>query len=115
MERYTYRILHRVEESHWWFAGRRRLILDQIARCHAGRGDLRALDLGCGTGIFLDSLARYGEAVGLDSSPDALDFCRERGLTRLVRADGALIPFGDEAFDLVTANDLIEHIEDDAA
>jgi SAM-dependent methyltransferase len=115
MERYTYQILHRTEESHWWFVGRRRLILDQIARRHEGRHDVRALDLGCGTGIFLESLARYGEAVGLDSSPDALAFCRERGLTRLVRGDGALIPFGDESFDLVTANDLIEHIEDDAA
>ncbi|HEY3174662.1 MAG TPA: class I SAM-dependent methyltransferase [Candidatus Polarisedimenticolia bacterium] len=115
MERYTYEILYRTEESHWWFAGRRRLILDQIARCCEGRRDLRSLDLGCGTGIFLESLARYGEPVGLDVSEDALAFCRERRLTRLVRADGSLIPFADESFDLLTANDLIEHLEDDAA
>lgn len=115
MEPYTYEILYRTEESHWWFVGRRRLILDQIARFCEGRHDLRSLDLGCGTGIFLESLARHGEAIGLDFSDDALAFCRERGLRRLVRADGTAMPFSDASFDLVTANDLVEHLEDDAA
>jgi 2-polyprenyl-3-methyl-5-hydroxy-6-metoxy-1,4-benzoquinol methylase len=42
-----------VEDNHWWHSSRRKIVLDQIEHLHAGRRDLRILDVGCGTGRLL--------------------------------------------------------------
>jgi SAM-dependent methyltransferase len=113
MEQYTYGIMYQTEETHWWFVGRRNLILDQVAQFYRNRQNLRLLDIGCGTGIFVKFLDSYGEAFGLDISIDALSFCQKRGFSMLVQGSGLSIPFLDNTFDVLTANDLVEHLEDD--
>ncbi|HTX10979.1 MAG TPA: class I SAM-dependent methyltransferase [Solirubrobacteraceae bacterium] len=77
----------------------------------------RALDLGCGTGEFTAALARAGaEVVGADVAEAALTRARARHPEldfRLVPIDGPL-PFSDNAFDLVWASEVIEHVADTA-
>ena len=75
----------------------------------------RILDLGCGTGILSRELADAGQLTSLDYATDAFPFCRRRGLTRLVRADGHTLPFSDGAFEVVLAIDTLEHLHDDRA
>ncbi|MCA1815669.1 MAG: class I SAM-dependent methyltransferase [Acidobacteria bacterium] len=120
MQRHTYAILRRVEDSHWWFAGRRRILESFLARLVASLNlpsgaRPRILDVGCGTGANLEMLARFGDAHGVDVSEDALGFCRERGLSDVRRGAAESLPFEDESFDLVTALDVVEHLDDDAA
>jgi SAM-dependent methyltransferase len=120
MQRHTYAILRRVEDSHWWFAGRRRILESFIERIIAdlklpAGARARILDVGCGTGANLEMLARVGDAAGVDISEDALAFCRERGLTDVRRGAAESLPFDDDSFDLVTALDVVEHLDDDAA
>jgi ubiquinone/menaquinone biosynthesis C-methylase UbiE len=115
MEQYMYDVLYQIEETHWWYVGRRSLILDQIARFCQEQKELRLLDIGCGAGIFMKYLEQYGEVIGLDSSSDALHFCRQRNFSQLVRGEGLSLPFSENTFDILTANDLLEHLEDDTA
>jgi SAM-dependent methyltransferase len=112
METDYFERLYGLEEAHWWHATRRRLVLDQLGRAYRDRGGLRLLDVGCGTGRMLTELGRLGDAVGLDLSDEALRFCRERGHDRVLKADLTGLPFDDDAFDVVTALDVLEHIED---
>jgi SAM-dependent methyltransferase len=70
----------------------------------------RILDAGCGTGGNLQRYARIGEATGVDPSPDAVGFCRERGLESVEQAGLEKLPFADESFDLIAATDVLEHI-----
>ena len=119
MAQHTYPILYRVEESHWWHVGRRRILESFVAEIVAGM-DLRGrrpriLDVGCGTGANLEMLQKFGEAEGVDISADALAFCRERGLPRVRQGAAESLPFADATFDLVTALDVVEHLDDDAA
>jgi SAM-dependent methyltransferase len=115
MENQLYENTYRSEQSHWWFVGRRTLVFDQIERCYPHRTDLQMMDVGCGTGLNMKSLARYGDVTGVDLSSLALEFCRTRGHARLVRAPIERLPFADNSFDLVTALDIIEHLDDDVA
>lgn len=117
MMEHTYPILFRVEQSHWWYTGRRRIIasfVESICRQVTDRRP-RILDVGCGTGANLLLLSQYGDAEGVDVSDDALAFCRERGLDRVTKGAGEELPHADETFDLVTAFDVVEHMDDDLA
>ena len=114
---HTYPILYEVEQSHWWHTGRRRILASFVAGICSRVTDRRAriLDVGCGTGANLLMLSQYGDAEGVDVSEDALAFCRERGLDQVRQGAGEELPYDDNTFDLVTAFDVVEHMDDDLA
>jgi SAM-dependent methyltransferase len=117
MMEHTYPILYAVEQSHWWYVGRRRIItgfVEQICRQVTDRPP-RILDVGCGTGANLMMLSKYGQAEGVDVSEDALTFCRARGLDNVKLGAGEELPYENGTFDLVTAFDVVEHMDDDLA
>ncbi len=91
------------------------MVLDWIHQSYPGRTDLEILDAGCGTGLMLQELNALGNARGVDISQDALDFCRQRGLDRVELGDVARMPYQSGTFDVVTALDVIEHVDDDIA
>ncbi len=115
MEDSLYAIFDRSEERHWWFLGRRKVILSLVDRFYRSRSNLVILDIGSGAGGTLRELERYGSAVGVDISSRAVDYCRNRGCRRLVRVGERNLPFAPGVFDLIVALDVIEHIEDDRA
>jgi SAM-dependent methyltransferase len=115
MQQHTYAILRRVEGAHWWFVGRRRIIEGFLTEICSTVSDSQPeiLDVGCGTGANLEMLSRFGNAQGIDVSHEALSFCRERGLKNVTWGEAERIPFEDKTFDLVTAFDVVEHLDDD--
>ena len=80
----------------------------------------RVVDLGCGWGTFEWVLGpRVAEIVGVDFSAKSVEMCRRRkaalGLdnARFLQADAADTGLAAEAFDLVIAADLFEHLYPD--
>lgn len=116
MQRQTYPIMYEVEETHWWFVGKRRIIASFVEQAIASRlanSRARLLDVGCGTGANLLMLNQFGNAEGMDVSEDALAFCRARGLKNVKRGAAEKLPYDDCSFDVVTALDVLEHLDDD--
>src|SRR6185503_10598123 len=73
------------------------------------------LDVGCGTGANLKMLASYGKVEGVDISPQAVEFCRQRGLESVRLGAAEQLPYENNSFELVTALDVLEHLDDDVA
>ena len=117
MKEHTYPIMFRIEQSHWWYTGRRKILTSFVADICRRVTDRRPriLDVGCGTGANLLMLSQFGDAEGVDISEDALAFCRERGLEKVRLGAGEKLPYDDGTFDLVTALDVVEHMDDDLA
>ena len=120
MDLSLYETTYQVEDTHWWFVGRRAVVFDELRRVLGERGNgeapgsrPRILDLGCGTGRNLAELAQVGDAVGLDLEARALEFCQQRGLRSVAQARAEHLPFQDASFDAVIALDLLEHLDDD--
>ncbi len=80
-------------------------------------GRKRILDLGCGTGMFLEELSSRAEfVVGVDASPEMLKVAKGRAReVALVRADADALPFVDGSFDAVVSVTLLQNMPDPAA
>jgi SAM-dependent methyltransferase len=118
MHKEFYAEYYKIEDKHWWFIGRRRIFLAMLRKYLPPPPTgvpRRILDVGCGTGTMLGYLARYGQTEGIDTDEEAVRFCRMRGTSRVRCVDSLPLPFADGTFDLITALDVIEHIEDDRA
>ena len=89
-------------------------IVFQLATPQAGE---KALDLGCGTGIYSIWLARKGlNVTGVDISANMLEIAKEKAASvplpiDFVHSDIHRLPFEDETFDLVVANIVFEFVE----
>ncbi len=114
MEANAYRQFLELEDSHWWFRGRRTVYFGLLRHHLQGLRPARVLDLGCGYGGFLEGLAQIGATVHQsDISVESLAHCAERGFPRGVVSSGYALPYADGVFDLVCLFDAIEHIPDD--
>ncbi len=97
-------VLSALEERHFWFRVRRRIIIDALARWFPEARDY--LEIGSGTGyVVRGSRETFPDWRVVVSDPLAED----PGIQRIDARD---IPFA-AAFDVIGAYDVLEHIEDD--
>lgn len=115
MRKEMYQHIQGVEQTHWWYVARRKIIFDWVGQTLVNYSSPKILDVGCGTGFNVEYLQTngYTRVTGLDFSIDGLSFCQSRYLTRLICGDGTYPPFCNESFDVIIALDLIEHLADD--
>lgn len=103
-----------------------RICLEEMARWQQDRAGapFRMLDVGCGTGRLLATVARQPAAellVGLDYSPVMIarltekSAAHEAGRMHAVVADAERLPFADQSFDVVTCCNSFHHYPHQAA
>jgi SAM-dependent methyltransferase len=100
------------EPSYVWRAGQERR-LGMILEAAGERIKGRVLENGCGIGMYVERLARYGGLVtGLE-----YDFERavdaQRVSESILNAAGERLPFPENTFDLILSHEVIEHVYDD--
>lgn len=109
MEQTEYAVMAAVEGRHWWYGGMRAITAAILDPLYAGRSNLRILDAGCGTGGNVWFLQRYGQVVGLELAPEALEQSIPCLSGKLARGSVLTLPFANDSFDLVTSFDVLYH------
>jgi SAM-dependent methyltransferase len=114
MDQAAFAVEAKVEETHWWFAGRRLLFASLIGSAQL-RPDAKVVDIGTGTGANLRLLRDIGfhDVIGIDPSEEAMRWCAQKGLGSVRRGDIRAIPLSDSSVDLVLATDVIEHVDEE--
>lgn len=107
----------KLRDVNWFYSGTTRIWESFLTATLKGTGAAgRALDLGCGIGGKAEYLKKFSSKVcGLDLSFDALEFCKVETALPLCQATMEQLPYKDDTFSLVSAFDVLEHVEDDAA
>jgi SAM-dependent methyltransferase len=102
---------NKLQGTYWWFVGRR-VIVERVLR-RLRKHSRVAVDVGCGSGENMQLLSRYTDWVmGFDCSLTALELAASHGLP-IACADGQAIPLADSSADLLSALDVLEHVDDD--
>lgn len=93
----------------------------QFIKNHLPAGKLTGLDIGCGAGLLTEPLARQGHRMtGIDGATDAITVAQSRATAERLDVTYMLgeIPHATikkNAFDFVTALEIIEHVDDPRA
>lgn len=106
-----------IEERHWWFVARRRIVRRLVRRVLPPSQETTVVDVGCGTGANIASFAEDYQSVGIDTSAEAIHWARQRfGAVRFLtgRAPEALGATVEQAR-LFLLMDVLEHVPDDFA
>lgn len=111
MRKDLYQELYFLEAKHWWHVSKRRVVSNYINR-FLKKKRVNILDIGCGTGMNLEQLKKYGAIYGLDNSEEAIKFCRKRGLQNIKLGIAEKMPYKSNFFDLITMLDVLEHTND---
>ena len=109
MESDEYATMFRVEETHWWYHALHRLIFETLDSQLPDWREKRILDAGCGTGAILQRLGNAERNVGVDLAPEAISFCRKRGLNNVQQGNVCALPFEDASFDAVISSSVLYH------
>ena len=104
-----YETMFRVEETHWWYGALHRLIFQVLGSELPDWRNKEILDVGCGTGAILRRLGNPQKNVGVDLAPEAISFCRQRGLSNVRQGDIQALPFSDASFDAVICSSVLYH------
>ena len=78
MKSAQFRLHAALEERHWWFLGRRRIVSELVRRIVPPSKEALIVDIGCGTGGNLDAFAKDYSCLGIDPSDEAIHSARRR-------------------------------------
>lgn len=114
----SYKEVYRLESSswwkkYWWRQGRdftAKLLLKKFLNSTKRN---KILDVGCGLGETSRKLTIFGQVTGIDSSPEAIKISKRNGLKEAVLMNIDNLSFPKNSFDVITAFDVLEHLEDD--
>jgi SAM-dependent methyltransferase len=105
-------------ESHWWTDHRRAVVSSWLAKVGIKPdGTHPVLEIGCGAGTEHRYLSGFGPVTGVEISQVGLEFCRQRGYSRLIEGDLNLVELPREQFDIAVDFHVLYHewVEDPGA
>jgi ubiquinone/menaquinone biosynthesis C-methylase UbiE len=113
MKNDDFRSLAEVEDSMWYFHALNRRMLLPLAELT--KQNATVLDAGCGTGGLIKALQGVGAPwtiKGLDYSPVACSYARQRTSVPIEQGSIEALPFDDGQFDAVLTADVISQVDD---
>jgi SAM-dependent methyltransferase len=116
MERSAYAEMAAIDEGHWWYRARRRIVAQMIIRYVKPVKGANIAEIGCGTGSNLPMLELFGHVTAVEPDAQARLFAAKR--SKAIVVQGKLpsdLPLIDKSLDLAVMLDVLEHVNDDVA
>lgn len=108
MEIPEYLNIYQNEETHFFYVSNHNFVLKLLQKYSKGKLGLKILDAGCGTGLLIKKLEKYGDVVGVDFEKEAVRLSKKRGV-KVQKASVNKLPFPANSFDVITSVDVLYH------
>ncbi|PIY71701.1 hypothetical protein COY87_04765 [Candidatus Roizmanbacteria bacterium CG_4_10_14_0_8_um_filter_33_9] len=106
MKKCEYDQMYMLEESHFWFVGKRMFINKYLKSIQSSITQI--LDVGSGTGGTTKWLGQFGDVIGLENNTHGVTLGKKRGVA-VLKGNATKLPFNDNCFSLVTLLDVLYH------
>ena len=114
MERVVFERMAELDQQHWWFVARRRILASVIRRVVRPSKHALVLEVGCGTGHNLTMLGNFGKLDACELDAVARGMASDRlGRPVLEARLPDLSMFSMATYDVVALLDVLEHVPDD--
>lgn len=118
MEADQYDRFAEVDDCHWWFVARRKVVASLLNATFSQNSGMDILDIGTGSGGMIPLLSKLGSLVVTEPDEHAMrmtkdKYAKEHESIEYVNAGWESLDFGLRKFDLVTAFDVLEHCQND--
>ena len=110
--------LDMIDREHWFYRGKREIVRYWIDRYLSLSSNDLLIDAGCGTGTFLAEMAALCHVIGLDNHKQSIALTSshiKRTGGAVLRTSLETIALPDSCATVVTALDVLEHLDNDAA
>lgn len=110
--------LERIDAVHWFYSGKRAIVRHFIERFLQLTKDDLLIDAGTGTGRWPVEMSQYCRVLGLDDHEESIRLARpklEAVGGKLLQTPLDRIDMPDRCASVVTAMDVLEHLDDDAS
>lgn len=116
MQKSVYENYRLLEETHWWFVGRKKIISALLQQKMIPHHNARALDIGCGTGFLTSLVAEMSDSIYcVEMASEMINILKHKiKNAHIIQGWWPNIKI-DQTFTLITLFDSLEHIEDDKA
>ena len=116
MENKLFDEMLQVENCHWWFVARRKII-DALINKSNFANNISIFEVGCGNGANLKFLSSHGQVTAIEKNSAALANAKNKNIGTILQGE---LPYGipEEVggnFDLIVMLDVLEHIDEDGA
>ena len=109
----SYENMNFLEESHWWFVSRKKIIKNILDKYVTKNNRKSILEIGCGSGGNLKLLSSYGDISAIEMDKFSRKKANEKNICKVIY--GKLpneLPFNG-LFDTICLFDVLEHIDND--
>ena len=75
MDKSVYKRQFEENKDHWWFESRKKIV-QNILKKNIKKKKIKILDFGCGVGINLEMLSKFGDLTAYDDNKIVLKFIK---------------------------------------
>lgn len=97
-------------QRHWWWRARSEFVLDSLEHLLRGAPRLNILDVGCGEGLFFESLSKFGDVEGVELESALPPDSPWRNRIHCRPVDETFQP--GKQYSLILMLDVLEHLAD---